>query len=189
MIPQVELKKVLSEAPYVRPEGVPLGTPVKMRKSKLRGNFPRSPFKNVVIEQYGSGPLSQYCIKRKIELDKTTGRCYAVAGFLSPNSKNVRFTEGVTEGPPGGPHAELKALAQLPPGLDKENVRIVYIERKCCELCHAKLKELLHPDTTIVYSCHYTPDAKRQRKNEAAFRVVQANLGVRDSTRKVLFPS
>lgn len=187
MFTNEQLSKIFSQPPYEPPVSSSPRTPVKLRKADLKV-VSLSPFKKQDQENYCSGPFSIKARDYKVEGDLTTGRNYSAVIFESPNSKNIRYTEAHTSGPPGGPHAELKALAKLPKGLDKRSIRMLYTERKCCPNCHPKLKQLLDSQTVVVHTCHYTPDAKRQRRNEARFREVQAEKGVRDSScRKNLF--
>lgn len=189
MFTPVQLANILSQPPYEPPVGQEVGTPVKMRVKDLVG-VSGSPFKNEEKENYGQGELSKRVIRQRIAKNVSAGRCFSVVGFMSDNN-TIKYTIDTTSGPPGGPHGELKALSKLPRKIDKRKILFVYIERKCCPLCHKKLKKYLDPITKIIYSCHYTP-SKRQRAIEAAFQEEQSKLGIRIARKKtnprVLFP-
>lgn len=180
MIPQKELTTILSQPPYIPVEGATLRTPVKMRKRDLK-RTQHSPFGKIDKENYGEGWLSRKVIQWKRENNVSAGRNVSLVVF------GDQFIITATSGPPGGPHSELLALSLLPTHIPKELIRLVYTERNCCPLCHAKLKEWLSPETVIIYSAPYTPNSKRQRVNEVALQALQIREGIRaPSAKKIL---
>jgi len=189
------LREILAQPPYspVAEQGkssrsmfLPddLGSPAKVSEVRKRhleeAQASSSPFKKARTAHYGKEPLSQKMISYKKENDITTGRNGALIIFTSPKSKKKRYTIAATEGLPGNPHAELKALDKVPSHVTK--VDLIYTERAPCKHgsnCHRKLKFVTSDESEIVHSVQYPADQQKRKMTEKAFREQQEYLGIR----------
>jgi hypothetical protein len=143
-----------------------------------------SPLKNMMQTEYGGSPRSLKIVDWKKGKDITAGRNAAIVIFRHPGTGELGYTIAATDGPPGAPHAELRALDALPEAVkrSKENILQVYTERKPCQEgsdCNRKLKLAIGENTEIIYGAHHTPHKGRREESEFALQVKQHDLGVR----------
>jgi len=158
----------------------------KLSKSRLdKLGITTSPLKNLKQVNHTEHPLAKCATNYKIRVGAKAGRNVSMVLFKSPNSKRPRYAIAVTSGPPGGPHAELRAFDMLPEGVrknSKSDVLALYTERQPCRNdeagCERKLKVVLEKETPVYYSVPHTPNARRQLFTEIEFQREQALQGV-----------
>jgi hypothetical protein len=200
-----EVAKVLAQSPYnprkhgELPEGSPglLGRvsrlapyspecqqPSDFRKkhlTRMRKSLGREKPRVVMGSPYGRGPLSRKAAAMKRKAGATTGRNAAIIIFK--HAGQYRYVEGLTEGPPGGHHAEFKSLTRA----ILQRVHLLYTERHPCleglpgtQCCHARLSALLPADAIIVASTvEPSKDPEIRARQEDELRQAQEALGVK----------
>lgn len=159
----------------------------KVNKRQLEQlNVTTSPIKNLKKVPYAEHPLARRAAEYKKQINATAGRNVSIVLYQSPNSKTPKHTIAITEGPPGGPHAELKAFDMLPLAVrqDASNlVFAVYTEREPCHAhdagCARKLKSVLARTTEVFYTANHDSNPRRQLFTELEFQRVQAQEGIR----------
>lgn len=159
----------------------------KLNKKQLDGlNVTTSPLKNLTKVSDLEHPLVRRAVEHKKKINATAGRNVSIILFNSPNSKKPKHTIAITDGPPGGPHAELKAFDSLPLAVrqDASNlVFAVYTEREPCNAhdagCARKLKSVLARTTQIFYTANHDSNPRRQLFKEIEFQHAQAQQGIR----------
>lgn len=200
-----ELTKILEKDPFERKDSLLL-SPSKTKKAELfsevnkhtpnkvhkaadvrvrhveKSGVTDSPMSKTAKEEYGEGPLSKRAKKFKKDNDISVGRNVSLIIFYDAIVNESRYVIAATDGPPGGPHAELRAIDALPSHVSKENIQLIYTEREPCRhgsQCYCKLKMMIEKTTKVVWSIDF-PDIKETRQvSEEEFRKLQAAHGIR----------
>lgn len=148
-----------------------------------------SPLKNLKKVPYLEHPMARRAAEYKKKINATAGRNVSIVLYRSPNTKTPRHTIAITEGPPGGPHAELRAFDMLPEAVRQDAANLVfavYTEREPCTAhdsgCARKLKSVLAKTTEIYFSANHDSNPRRQLFTELEFQRLQAQDGIRLSS-------